>query len=68
MTSLFVSQGEPTLYTDGAIVEGVGAPTRLMLSFGLLLFDYDLDGRLDLFQTNGHLEEEINLVQPSQHY
>ncbi len=68
MTSLFVSQGEPTLYTDEAIIEGVGAPTRLMLSFGLFLFDYDLDGRLDLFQTNGHLEEEINLVQPSQHY
>ena len=68
MTSLFVSQGEPTLFTDEAIVEGVGAPTRLMLSFGLFLFDYDLDGRLDLFQTNGHLEEEINLVQPSQHY
>ena len=30
--------------------------------------DYDLAGRLDLFQANGHLEDEINKVQPSQHY
>ena len=33
-----------------------------MLSFGLFFFDYDLDGRLDLFQTNGHIEEAINQV------
>ncbi|MHC4065840.1 MAG: CRTAC1 family protein [Planctomycetota bacterium] len=39
-----------------------------MLSFGVFLFDYDLDGRLDLLQANGHLEEEINVVQPSQRY
>ncbi len=31
-------------------------------------FDVDLDGRLDLLQTNGHLEEEITVVQPSQKY
>jgi hypothetical protein len=34
----------------------------------VLFFDYDLDGRLDLLQANGHLETEINKVQPSQHY
>ncbi len=68
MTSLYVSQGDPTLFADEAISEGIGSPTRLMLSFGVFLFDYDLDGRLDLLQTNGHLEEEINIVQPSQHY
>jgi len=39
-----------------------------VLSFGLFLFDYDLDGRLDLLQANGHLEDEINQVQASQHY
>lgn len=68
MTSLYVSQGVSDLFADEAIGEGIGAPTRLQLSFGVHLFDYDLDGRLDLLQTNGHLEEEINLVQPSQHY
>jgi hypothetical protein len=68
MTSLYVSQGDMLLYADEAISEGIGSPTRLMLSFGVFLFDYDLDGRLDLLQANGHLEEEINVVQPSQRY
>ncbi len=68
MTSLYVSQGDMLLYADEAISEGIGSPTRLMLSFGVFLFDYDLDGRLDLLQANGHLEEEINVIQPSQRY
>ena len=42
--------------------------SRQALSFGVFFFDYDLDGRLDLLQTNGHVENEINTVQPSQHY
>jgi hypothetical protein len=68
MTSLYVSQGEPTLFADEAIGEGIGAPSRTALTFGLFLFDADLDGRLDLLQTNGHLEEEIAKVDPSQSY
>jgi hypothetical protein len=40
----------------------------LELTFGILFFDYDLDGRLDLFQSNGHLEDEISVVQASQSY
>lgn len=68
MTSFYVSDRDPMLFTDEAIIEGIGSPTRPLLSFGLFFFDYDLDGRLDLFQTNGHLEEEISQVQPSQRY
>ncbi len=68
MTSLYISQGDPSLFADEAIGEGIGAPSRLMLSFGMLFLDYDLDGRLDLLQTNGHLESEINSVDPSQTY
>ncbi|HMB52797.1 MAG TPA: CRTAC1 family protein [Thermoanaerobaculia bacterium] len=68
MTSLYVSQGDPTLFADEAIGEGIGAPSRSALSFGIFLFDYDLDGRLDVLQTNGHLEEEISSVDPSQRY
>ena len=68
MTSLYLSQGDPTLYADEAISEGVGAPSRLALSFGVLFFDADLDGRQDLLQANGHLESEINAVDPSQTY
>ncbi|MEE8522996.1 MAG: CRTAC1 family protein [Thermoanaerobaculia bacterium] len=68
MTSVYVTQDDPGIFVDEAIGEGIGAPSRLMLSFGVLLFDYDLDGRLDLLQTNGHLEDEIESVDPSQRY
>ena len=68
MTSVYVSQGDRRLYADESIPEGIGAPSRTALTFGLFLFDYDLDGRLDLLQVNGHLEEEIAKVDPSQSY
>ena len=68
MTSLYVSQGDRALYADEAILEGIGASSRRSLTFGLFFFDYDLDGRLDLLQVNGHLETQINTVDPSQSY
>ena len=55
-------------FVDQSNAGGIGSPSRLKLSFGLFFFDYDLDGRLDLLQANGHLEEAINEIQPSQHY
>ncbi|MDJ0842193.1 MAG: CRTAC1 family protein [Acidobacteriota bacterium] len=68
-TSFFVQQGaDPWQFADMTNSMGVGSPSRLSLSFGLFFFDYDLDGRLDLLQVNGHLEEEINTLQSSQHY
>ena len=36
------------------------------MTFGVLFFDYDLDGRLDLLTANGHIEDEIDKVQASQ--
>ncbi|MGE0454512.1 MAG: CRTAC1 family protein [Vicinamibacteria bacterium] len=68
MSSLYVAQDDPQFFVDESIGEGIGAPSRLMLSFGLLFFDADLDGRLDLLQANGHIEEEIGKVDPSQAY
>lgn len=68
MSSLYVKDPRRMRFTDDAIGEGIGSPSRSRLSFGLFFFDYDLDGRLDLLQVNGHLEESINEVQPSQTY
>jgi len=68
MNSFYVAQDDPKFFVDEAIGEGIGAPSRLMLTFGLFFFDADLDGRLDLLQANGHVEEEIAKVDPSQAY
>lgn len=68
MTSLYVTADGATPFADEALLEGLGPSTRLALTFGVLFLDYDLDGRLDLLQANGHLEHEINRVQPSQHH
>lgn len=68
MSALYVAS-EPTLqFTDEAISTGLGPQTRLELTFGTVFCDLDLDGRPDLVSANGHLEEEINKVQPSQFY
>jgi hypothetical protein len=66
--SLFVAQAKSDLFTDEAISSGLGPQTRQELTFGMFFFDYDLDGRLDIFTANGHLEEEIRSVQPGQRY
>lgn len=68
MTSLYLADADPWRFADVAVAEGVGARSRQALSFGLFFFDADLDGRLDLLQANGHVEDEINTVQSSQHY
>ena len=68
MTALYVSRRNKMQFFDEAISTGLGPNTRLELTFGLFYFDYDQDGRLDLLCSNGHLEEDINRVQPSQHY
>jgi len=68
MSSFFVAQDGAGRFTDESIVSGIGPESRRALSFGLFFFDYDLDGHIDMLQTNGHIEDEINSVQPSQHY
>jgi len=68
MTAFYVIRRGEAHFTDEAISNGLGPQTRLELTFAVLLADFDLDGRPDLFATNGHLEKDINRVQPNQHY
>jgi hypothetical protein len=68
MSALYVSKGRSLQFYDEAVANGFGPATRLELTFGVLFMDFDLDGRLDIFQSNGHLEEDIAKVQSSQRY
>ena len=68
MSSFYVLRENEDVFSDNAIVAGIGADSRRALTFGLVFFDADLDGRLDLLATNGHVEPEINRVQASQQY
>lgn len=69
MTACYVAEDPKGLqFSDQAAIQGLGAPTSPPMKFGLFLFDYDLDGRLDLLTTNGHLESDISKVQASETY
>jgi len=68
MSALYVSERAGSVFSDDAITAGLGPATRMALTFGVFFFDADLDGRLDLLQANGHVEDEIGTVQASQSY
>jgi hypothetical protein len=68
MVALYTRAPGAAPFVDTAIAAGLGGPTRRPLKFGLFFFDADLDGRLDLLLTNGHLEPEIGRFQPGQTY
>ncbi|HTV07169.1 MAG TPA: CRTAC1 family protein [Acidobacteriaceae bacterium] len=56
------------LFTDDAIPSGIGAPSFKPLTFATFFFDYDLDGRPDIFALNGHVADDISVTQPSLSY
>ncbi|MFP3940053.1 MAG: CRTAC1 family protein [Thermoanaerobaculia bacterium] len=67
MAALYRNEGNQ-LFVDVAPVSDLGRKTLLTLTFGAFYFDYDLDGWLDLFLANGHLDAEIERVQPRVRY
>ena len=67
MLGLYHNEGTG-LFVDEAPSSTVGRASLLSLAFGVFFFDYDLDGYLDLFAANGHIEEEIGRVQPKVQY
>ena len=68
MTSYYVRRGSAELFSDDAIVSGIGAATRSRLTFGVFFADFDRDGRDEFFSLNGHVEPAITQVQASQSY
>ena len=60
--------GGSGLFTDDASASGVGLASVKSLTFGSFFFDYDLDGFLDIFAANGHVADDISVVQPTLKY
>jgi enediyne biosynthesis protein E4 len=56
------------LFTDEAITSGIGKLSAQSLTFACFFFDYDLDGLLDIFAANGHVSDDISVVQPNVKY
>jgi hypothetical protein len=51
------------VFLDESPKSGVGPTSFLDLTFGVLFFDADLDGRMDLLLANGHVEPTVQEVQ-----
>jgi hypothetical protein len=60
MYSLYQNNHDET-FDDQAGPTGIGSATRLMSGWGLKFFDYDNDGNLDLFLSNGNPDDLIKV-------
>jgi len=67
MMALYHNEGSG-LFIDEAPASTLGQVTLLSLTFGCFFFDYDLDGRPDIFGINGHVADDIEAVQPKVKY
>jgi hypothetical protein len=65
--ALYHSDGSG-LFTDEAPATGIGRISTKSLTFGSFFFDYDLDGWLDILAVNGHVSDDISVVQPNVKY
>jgi enediyne biosynthesis protein E4 len=64
-TVAFQSQAHPKgSYRDASSRLGLTAATRLVLGFGVVLADFNGDGRVDLIQANGHVLDRARLGTP----
>jgi enediyne biosynthesis protein E4 len=65
--SLYHNDGSG-LFTDEAGNSGIGQMSVQSLTFGCFFFDYDLDGLPDIFAANGHVSDDISVVQANVKY
>jgi hypothetical protein len=67
MKSLYHNEGKG-FFLDSSAASGLGRASLLSLAFGAFFFDYDLDGQLDIFLANGHVENDVQRVQENVSY
>lgn len=67
MLALYHNEGKG-FFVDEAPSSTIGRASLLSLTFGAFFFDYDLDGWDDILAANGHIEPDINRIQPKVAY
>jgi enediyne biosynthesis protein E4 len=66
-TSLYRNDGSG-LFIDESLKSNISKMTTQSLTFGCFFMDYDLDGLLDIVAANGHVSDDIAVVQPTVKY
>ena len=71
----FTNEGMALYHNDGSgllgdegMTSGVSKMSLSSLTFGCFFFDYDLDGLPDILAVNGHVSDDISVVQPTVKY
>ncbi len=57
-----------TFFTDNTIPTGIAQVTHAYLGWGIRFLDYDNDGHQDIFVANGHLMDNIQLLEKHVNY
>ncbi len=63
MIALYHNEGG-NLFLDKAPGGTIGRASMSSLTFSTFFFDFDLDGRPDIFAANGHVADDISKAQP----
>ncbi len=65
--TIYVNDGQGW-FEDRTMATGLAAPSKGLTGFGTAWFDYDNDGRLDLFIANGDVRADRRLVEAGDPY
>ena len=67
MTAVY-RQSRNGTFSDIALAAGIGKPSKDSLGFGCVFADVNLDGRLDLVEVNGHIDETVRHIRSNVGY
>ncbi len=66
--TLLFHETQPGVFLDEADSSGIGQATGDILGFGVLAFDFDNDGWMDILQVDGHVNDDVAEREPGVSY